>query len=205
MSANTSTSPTVTFSMLQEGRPLSIHGLETPINISIPFRPSLLAGRRLSHGGEQALCIGAPAHAEAAALCDVVAECRFWNASEERWSTAGCITVLEPDGTIGCRCDHLTEFIAFEYPASSNELVETFFNAIQTNSLSLRAFQCAFNPSRSRRTVPVIWGCTFVLIFFFVALLSNAIYRDRIEIFNTVMLLKGNSQVQTLMKARAEA
>ena len=94
-----------------------------------------------------------PTRAAEAATCSAVVECQFWNASEDAWSTAGCTTTLAPDGTVGCVCNHLTEFIAVEFPTSTDDLMVALLASVGMNSLSTRAIECALNPSRSWRTV----------------------------------------------------
>jgi len=182
---NTTVSPTVTFSMLQEGRPLAIRDLSTPINISIPFRPSVPADASRSP------CIGAPVDAEVAASCDMTVQCRFWNETEHAWSTDGCVTLLAVDGTIACSCDHLTEFIAFEFPTSGEELLVTMLASIEMNQLSFDAFECALNPGRMWRSIPAIWGCLFLLLAMFFGLLGQAVFYDRRDIVHIQALVAG--------------
>ena len=45
-----------------------------------------------------------------------------------RWSTEGCVTIREEGGdAYTCSCDHLTEFIVFEFPTSGDELLATAY------------------------------------------------------------------------------
>jgi len=52
--------------------------------------------------------------------CDKVLLCKFWDESEERWSSDGCRTVKfdGEGGLVGCQCDHLTDFISIKVPTS---------------------------------------------------------------------------------------
>ena len=162
VASNTSTSATVSFSLRSGNTPLKINGAQSPINISLPY-------------------IAQPGNA-------TTVECRFWNTTDGIWSTNGCTTTITSDGAVGCSCTHLTEFIAFEFPTSADDLLATALSSTSMNSLSLEAVQCALDPARSWRTIPAVWGCIFVLLFLFVALLTNAIYHDRIEIRTTLAM-----------------
>ena len=162
VASNTSTSATVSFSLRSGNTPLKINGAQSPINISLPY-------------------IAQPGNA-------TTVECRFWNTTDGIWSTNGCTTTITSDGAVGCSCTHLTEFIAFEFPTSADDLLATALSSTSMNSLSLEAVQCALDPARSWRTIPAVWGCIFVLLFLFVALLTNAIYHDRIEIRMTLAM-----------------
>ena len=181
-SANTSMSPTVSFSLSQDGVPVEIRDASSPITISIPFSAANQS------------CTGAPEAYEAAAACGTTVECRFWNDTDGNWSTAGCQTVVGAGGLVSCACNHLTEFIAFEFPTSAEEFLAMALDSISMNGLTQRALDCAFNPSRSWRTVPAVWGCDFTLLLLFVALMTNAVYRDRIEISNVLALLAGKKK-----------
>ena len=179
----TSTSPTVSFSLRQPGSAdLAIRNVHPLINISLPFRVS-------SFNADRPPCVGAPADAETAAQCDTTVECRFWNDTLGNWSTDGCTTVLEADGSVGCSCSHLTEFIAFEFPTSADDLLALFLSATRVNTLTSRAFECALNPSRSWVSVPAIWGCMIFLLLLFFGLLANAIRSDRREIRRTLAVV----------------
>ena len=178
--ANTSTSAVVTFTLLQDGTSLKVQSLSTPINISMPHA---------AQPGQA--CIGAPQDAEAAASCVTTVECRFWNETESSWSTAGCATTSDASGSVGCSCTHLTAFIAFTFPTSTDELAAIALTTIAMNKLTARAFECAFNPQRSLSTVPVIWGCNVFLLSLYVLLLGNAIFQDRREIALVKGLVEG--------------
>ena len=190
-----STSPTVSFSLRQSGDTLQVRNTLAPINISLPFRSASFTIRvnecmqgvcTESFRSESPPCIGAPDAFEDLANCDTAVECRFWNETEQRWSTTGCATTLGTDGSVGCSCSHLTEFIAFEWPTGR---AARLLPAARRNRLSERAFSCTFQPSRSWRTVPKIWGCTLFLLVLFAVLLANAVIRDRIEIRKILRLV----------------
>jgi len=112
-----------------------------------------------------------------------------------------------------CVCDHLTEFVIFEFPQSVEELLAVLQSSVSFNSVSARALQCALDPRRSwwtalipACTLSLVSGCpprpavgspvlndpppSPQLVFFFVAL-GCACYRDEIELRNTLMLLEG--------------
>ena len=190
-----STSPIVSFSLRQGGEILQVRNTLAPINISLPFRSASFTIRvnecvqgvcTESFRSESPPCIGAPDALEDLASCDTAVECRFWNETEQRWSTTGCATTLGTDGSVGCSCSHLTEFIAFEWPTGR---AARLLPAARRNKLSERAFSCTFQPSRSWRSVPKIWGCTLFLLVLFAVLLGNAVIRDRIEIRKMLRLI----------------
>ena len=108
--------PTISFKITQGGSELVVNGAATPISISLAYQsPAAAAGRPP--------CVGAPDPlSEAARACATTVECRYWDEIESIWSTDGCTTTLGADGSVGCSCDHLTEFIAFEFPTVVHEL-----------------------------------------------------------------------------------
>ena len=185
-SGDSTASPTVSFTLMQSGSELQIRGLSDPISIGLPYRASEIAG-------SPPPCIGSSA-ANSSAVCNTKIDCLFWNETELAWSSDGLQTVMNSDRSIGCASTHLTEFIAFESPTSSEELLETAIESTEMNSISFDALQCALDPARSWRTVPVIWGCILFMIALFIVLLTNAIYRDRIEMKNTLLLLAGKKR-----------
>ena len=184
--SNSTSSAVVTFSLLQGGQALRIAGAPTAINVSLPYT---VGNSSAAGDGDGLPCIGTPADAEAAAACDATIECRFWNVTDGNWSTAGCTTTLGADGTIGFSCTHLTKFIAFEFPISAEDLTELALAAVRVNHLTRRAFECALHPSSSWDSVPEIWGCTFVLLGLFLLLMTNAICRDRRDLWNLLMIV----------------
>ena len=108
--------PTISFKITQGGSELSVKGAASPISISLAYQsPAAAAGRPP--------CVGAPDPlSEVARACATTVECRYWDEIENIWSTDGCATTLGSDGSVGCSCDHLTEFIAFEFPTVVHEL-----------------------------------------------------------------------------------
>jgi len=178
---NNTVSPTVSFSLTQQTRVLKVRNASSNINVSLPFVPSPSA------------CLGQPIDAKSAAACTTTVECRWWDELDQRWSTEGCTTVLAAR-TVACVCDHLTEFVAFEFPTSVEELIATLLDAISMQTLSERALQCALEPRRTWRTVPVLYWCTFALLSLFILLLTNAVVKDRAEVRMTAALLRGKKK-----------
>ena len=178
---NSTVSPTVSFSLTQQTRVLKVRNASSNINVSLPFVPSPSA------------CLGQPIDAKSAAACTTTVECRWWDELDQRWSTEGCTTVLAAR-TVACVCDHLTEFVAFEFPTSVEELIATLLDAISMQTLSERALQCALEPRRTWRTVPVLYWCTFALLSLFILLLTNAVVKDRAEVRMTAALLRGKKK-----------
>ena len=194
-------SPTVSFSLVQSGAELSVSGASQPINVSVPYRPTLANS---SDGA--APCVGTPANETEAVLCPSTVECRFWNATLSAWSTDGCVTIASAGGAFTCSCDHLTDFIVFEFPQSGDELLATALSSVAFNSLGRRALECGLNPSRSWESVPEIWGCVFFLLLLAFSLLGNATYHDSIELHNTIALLEGRHKDERRKKqAKADA
>ena len=62
-----------------------------------------------------------------------------------------------------CVCDHLTEFVIFEFPQSVEELLAVLQSSVSFNSVSARALQCALDPRRSWWTA-LIPACTLSLV-----------------------------------------
>ncbi|KOO28394.1 very low-density lipoprotein receptor-like protein [Chrysochromulina tobinii] len=145
--------PSISFKLMQQGIELVVEDLAMPINISLAYQ-SLAAVRG------RPPCVGAPdPSSDAARACATTVECRFWNETNSSWSTDGCMTTMDDEGSIGCSCLHLTEFIAFEFPTTVEQLRETALSAVAFNRLESRALECAIDPARSWRTVRPIWDC----------------------------------------------
>ena len=93
----------------------------SPINVSVPFTPSANAT-----APNVTLCTAPNASGLWEGGCDFAIECRFWNVSGGEsagfWSTEGCRPDPQPDGTVTCSCDHLTDFIVFQFPTSTEEV-----------------------------------------------------------------------------------
>ena len=43
-------------------------------------------------------------------LFQVTRECKFYNTNTNLWSTQGCTTKIDNDGSIVCECSHMTSF-----------------------------------------------------------------------------------------------
>ena len=201
-------SPMVSFSLLQSGSELRISGAASRINVSIPFdlaRSSgkrrllevrRLEGRRLDGGGDDGdgdsspPCIGKPVNGTYTGCLSAI-ECRWWDESGNgSWSSAGCETVPTDDGgSFTCSCDHLTDFIVFEFPTTVEELLEDVLEAFAVNRLTAAAFECLARPSFA--DTPVVWLIVMLLIVTFFVGLGNAVRRDRREMHNVEALLKG--------------
>ena len=229
-------SPMVSFSLLQSGSELRISGAVSRINVSIPFdlasssgkRRHLegrrlegrrlegrrLEGRRLDGGGDGGdgdsppPCIGKPVNGTYTGCLSAI-ECRWWDESGNgSWSSAGCETVPTDDGgSFTCSCDHLTDFIVFEFPTTVEELLEDVLQALAVNHLTAAAFECLARPSFA--DTPVVWLLVMLLIVTFFVGLGNAVQRDRRELHNVEVLLKGKradakKRVADLIKAAAK-
>ena len=183
-------SPTVSFSLVQSGDELKVTGATSPINVSVPFEPALING---SGGSGTSPCIGRPGNETdaAGAGCSSFVECRWWDSSPDvgAWSTEGCVTVAGVEGTFTCSCDHLTEFIVFQFPTTAEELLATILSAVKINTLTARAWACMTNPSIERD--PVVWSIVLGLLFFYFLGIGNAVSRDRAEIRQVEALVAG--------------
>ena len=49
--------------------------------------------------------------------CHKALECRYWAEELHDWSTRGCVTEQLDGGAMGCRCSHLSDFIAVQVGA----------------------------------------------------------------------------------------
>ena len=184
----TAAGPIISIKISQQGMELVVKDAATPINISLAYQsPAAAAGRPP--------CVGRPDPlSDAARACATTVECRFWNETEDTWSTNGCSTTMGADGSVGCSCTHLTEFIAFEFPTTAEELREVALGAVAFVSLESSAFECALDPARSWRTVRPIWYCLIGLVVTLTAMLTYGVRNDRRETYNTLLLLAGKKQ-----------
>jgi hypothetical protein len=180
--------PVISFKLMQRDVELVVNHAATPINISLAYQsPAAAAGR--------SPCVGRPdSLSDAARACATTVECRFWNKTVGNWSTAGCSTTMGADGSVGCSCTHLTEFIAFEFPTTVEQLRETLLESVAFVSLELRALECALDPARSWVTVRPIWDCLFGLVFTLTVMLIYAVRNDRREMHDTLALLAGKKK-----------
>ena len=108
-------------------------------------------------------------------------------------ASAGCATIAAADGvSYTCSCDHLTDFIVFEFPTTAEELFEDITQAVTVHQITARAFECLRRPSFT--THPVIWGINVGLLVLFGLGLGNAIRRDRKEIAFVEKLMEGRKK-----------
>ena len=124
-----STSSTVSFSMGQGGKELKVKNLSKNINISVPYKPN-----------SNRSCVGDAPGAEG---CDSKVECRWWDEDNATWSTDGCVAFVQADGSIGCSCNHLTEFAGIVIPTSAAELLE----ALQSLEVGVPIARWTYIPS----------------------------------------------------------
>ena len=187
--------PTVSFKLIQQGIQLVVKDLAMPINISLAYQsPTTVTGRLP--------CVGAPdPSSDAARACATTVECHFWNETNSSWSTDGCTTTMGADGSVGCSCTHLTEFIAFEFPTTVEQLLETVLGSFAFNRLDSRALECARDPARSWRTVRPIWDCFIGLMTTLIVALVYAVRNDRREAHRTLALLAGQKKQQQRTEA----
>jgi len=178
-----SAGPTVSFKISQGGAELSVKDAPSPINISLAYQSP-------AAGAGQAPCVGVPDPFSAAArACGTTVQCKFWNEISRSWSTDGCATIMGADGSVGCSCTHLTEFIAVEFPTSAEELLALLLEAVAFNSLDMGDIECAFY--RSWHTVRNVWYLIFFLVAMLMALVGHAVRNDRRQMHDTLALLSG--------------
>ena len=179
----TSAGPTVSFKISQGGTELLVKDAATPITIGLAYQsPAAAAGRPP--------CVGVPDPFSAAArACGTTVQCKFWNETSRSWSTDGCATIIGADGSLSCSCNHLTEFIAVEFPTSTEDLLALLLEAVAFNSLDLGDIECAFY--RSWHTVRNVWYLIFLLVAMLIALVGNGVRIDRRQIRNTLALVSG--------------
>ncbi|KOO30670.1 ef hand family protein [Chrysochromulina tobinii] len=177
--------PTVSFKISQGGAELSVKDAPSPINISLAYQSP-------AAGAGQAPCVGVPDPFSAAArACGTTVQCKFWNEISRSWSTDGCATIMGADGSVGCSCTHLTEFIAVEFPTSAEELLALLLEAVAFNSLDMGDIECAFY--RSWHTVRNVWYLIFFLVAMLMALVGHAVRNDRRQLHDTLALLSDGS------------
>jgi hypothetical protein len=178
-----SAGPTVSFKISQGGAELPVKDAPSPINISLAYQSP-------AAGAGQAPCVGVPDPFSAAArACGTTVQCKFWNESSRSWSTDGCATFMGADGSVGCSCNHLTEFIAIEFPTSAEELLALLLEAVAFNSLDMGDIECAFY--RSWHTVRNVWYLIFLLVAMLIVLVGNGVRNDRRQMRDTLALLSG--------------
>jgi Ca2+-binding EF-hand superfamily protein len=181
-----SAGPTVSFKISQGGAELSVKDAPSPINISLAYQSP-------AAGAGQAPCVGVPDPFSAVArACGTTVQCKFWNETSRSWSTDGCATTMGADGSVGCSCNHLTEFIAVEFPTSAEELLALLLEAVAFNSLDMGDIECAFY--RSWHTVRNVWYLIFLLIAMLIVLVGHGVRNDRRQMRDTLALLSGKKR-----------
>jgi Ca2+-binding EF-hand superfamily protein len=178
-----SAGPTVSFKISQGGAELPVKDAATPITIGLAYQsPAAAAGRPP--------CVGVPdPSSDAAKACGTTVQCKFWNETSGSWSTDGCATIMGADGSVGCSCTHLTEFIAIEFPTSAEELLALLLEAVAFNSLDMGDIECAFY--RSWHTVRNVWYLIFLLVAMLIVLVGHGVRNDRRQMHDTLALLSG--------------
>lgn len=190
-------SPMVSFSLVQAGKELRVEGAESAINISIPFQRETTTVTLIEDGVNVLApapppCIGS--NNGSYERCHAAIECRWWDKQGNgSWASAGCATIAAADGvSYTCSCDHLTDFIVFEFPTTAEELFEDITQAVTVHQITARAFECLRRPSFT--THPVLWGINVGLLVLFGLGLGNAIRRDRKEIAFVEKLMEGRKK-----------
>ena len=179
----TSAGPTVSFKISQRGSEILVKDAATPITIGLAYQSLAAAAGRPP-------CVGVPDPFSAAArACGTTVQCKFWNETSRSWSTDGCATIMGADGSVSCSCNHLTEFIAVEFPTSAEDLLALLLEAVAFNSLDMGDIECAFY--RSWHTVRNVWYLIFFLVAMLIVLVGNGARNDRRQIRNTLALVSG--------------
>ena len=186
------TSNVVSFSLMQSGKHLRIQRTAQPINISIPYYS---ATKRTLTGRNGSVCVGQSPDTMGAKSCTSIIECRWWNttggtAGLGDWSSAGCMTLAADTGEgYVCSCDHLTDFIVFEFPTSTQELLDDIREAVSINVFSAAALECIATPY-PRKIWPV-WVIDLSILLLGGLALASASRRDEEEVQLVEMLVKG--------------
>ena len=128
--------------------------------------------------------MGHPKNETEASACAAFIECRWWNASGAgRWSGEGCETLgsaNDDDGVFMCSCDHLTDFVVFEFPQTPQQLLNDVSNAAALNGFSAATLACIATPSPSK--IPIVYLIDGVLLVGGLAALAWAARRDEEEV-----------------------
>jgi len=184
-------SPLISFSLRQAGRELKVEGTRQPISISVPLRK----GTNTSH-----TCIGQPANASAAG-CTSAFECRYWDERSGEWSGDGCRTKAGSSGAVVCECDHLTDFVVFEFPTTWDALASDVLSGFNLNGLSLEAFTCLARPSISEN--PFLWTVNSLMLVLTLLVLWRTSERDRVQIDTIQLLVQGRMREREQRMRRA--
>jgi hypothetical protein len=187
--AEPSSSSMVSFSLLQRGAELRIQGAASRINVSIPFTP-MVVERKLS--AAESPCVGQAEEVMAVGTrrCASVIECHWWDESlgSGKWSTAGCVTLAD-GGAFTCSCDHLTDFIVFEFPLTTEALLDDLSEAVSINGLSAEALRCFWPPSFE--SMPGVWLIDACVLLMAGLLLAHASKRDDDELRMVELIVAG--------------
>ena len=99
--------------------------------------------------------------------------CQFWDPAEVAWSSDGCSLSLQ-EGDAICSCTHLTDFIVFEFPTSTDALLATLASSVAVNEISARAWECLADPGRSWHSINEAWWLSILMIVSLVVLMAAA-------------------------------
>ena len=177
-------SPMVSFSLLQDGEALEVSGVSERINVSL----ALLDSPETSD-----ICFG-----KKDKKCTSVVQCRWWDDEGETWKTDGCFTLATADGGVKCSCDHLTDFMVFEFPSTVEQLAADAENAASITGFSPAALACA-NPLPDVAIAPLPWAVVLGILALGVPLLLHAAHRDRKAQLKLLSLEKREASVSRSM------
>ena len=177
-------SPLVSLTLLQQGVELHVVNAPSPINISLP----LTAATDGADAGVGSQCAGRAA--ALAAGCSSALECRWWDTVQSNWSTAGCATVPVAGGSVGCSCDHLTDFIAFELRL--DRLGDDLLAGFDVNLLTADALHCLLHSSPS--ALPTAYALLIALMVMAITLIAQATSRDADEVAMVESLVAGRKR-----------
>ena len=102
-------------------------------------------------------------------------------------------TVAGEAGSVVCECNHLTDFVVFEFPTSLDDLADDVLSGFTgINGLSEEAFQCLTHPSPSEHSF--IWSIIGLVVGIAVVGLWRASERDRAQIDMIQLLVQGRKR-----------
>ena len=177
-------SPRVALSLLQQGVELHVVDAPSPINISLPLTTA--PDGVVAAGGSQ--CVGR--EVALAAGCSSALECRWWDSVQSNWSSTGCASVPVADGIVGCSCNHLTDFIAFELRL--DRVGDDLLAGFDVNLLTVDSLQCVLHTSPS--ALPTAYALLIALIAMAIALIAQATTRDADEVAMVESLVAGRKR-----------
>ena len=177
----------MSFALLQGNREVTVRDTAEPINLTIPLVRRGMESRR---GASTRL------------------ECRWWDSGGREWSANGC-TTLEGEGgrSAICSCNHLTQFVVFEFPTSWQELGEHLSAALSINPLTVEAWQCLVTPSpwhaptdgytgATWTSIPGVWMVNAGLLLLAMTSLTCAARRDKDELEWIQALVAGRMRAE---------